>query len=311
MQRFNNMLVVVGGEPDDAALRRGVELALQNQAALTLIDVVAPVRGGWLAAVTEPSAEALQAELVQQRREELLRLAAEYVATGTEPNVVVRVGKPAAEIVAEAIRGKHDLVLKVANTQRGIRHRLGSVTRSLMRICPCPVWAVQPGSTARYQNILAAIDPLADDPQHEQLNQQIAELSVAMARRESARLQLVSVWSVPMEHTLRSRLGVEACQRLIDAAEARVRRTVQRWQHDHLPNDLAVEVHLLRGAASATIAEVAERFDIDLIVMGTVCRGGLSALLVGNTAEHLLASVTCGVLALKPPGFISPVQADS
>jgi nucleotide-binding universal stress UspA family protein len=48
--------------------------------------------------------------------------------------------------------------------------------------------------------------------------------------------------------------------------------------------------------------------EIDLVVMGTVARSGLSGILIGNTAEKVLGKVRCAVLAIKPAGFVSPIQ---
>jgi hypothetical protein len=42
--------------------------------------------------------------------------------------------------------------------------------------------------------------------------------------------------------------------------------------------------------------------------MGTVARTGIAGLLIGNTAEAILEQVQCSVLAVKPPGFVSPVK---
>jgi universal stress protein E len=310
MDRFSRILVVVGGEPFDATMTRAVTLALKNNAQLTIIDVVAPLRHSLFVPESE-SAEHLQSAAVAERRKELMQIASEYVLTGVETSVVVRVGNPAVEIVSEVIAGGHDLVIKTANTQTGLKHLLGSVTRALMRTCPCPVWAIKPSSGPNYRSIVAAIDPLADDPEHRQLNDEILSLSVSLAKAEGATLHLASVWSIPMERTLRSRLGAEACERLIQDAERQVRHTLEQWETKHLPADLPARVHLLRGTASAKIAEIAEQVSADLIVMGTVCRTGLAGLLVGNTAEDLLSTVTCGVLALKPEGFVSPVQPSS
>ena len=42
--------------------------------------------------------------------------------------------------------------------------------------------------------------------------------------------------------------------------------------------------------------------------MGTVGRTGVAGLVVGNTAETILEQLQCSILALKPPGFVSPVS---
>ena len=58
------------------------------------------------------------------------------------------------------------------------------------------------------------------------------------------------------------------------------------------------------------LPHLAERLDIGLIVMGTVARTGLGGLIMGNTAETILRSVECSVLAVKPEGFVTPVKPD-
>ena len=56
------------------------------------------------------------------------------------------------------------------------------------------------------------------------------------------------------------------------------------------------------------IAEFIQKNDIDLLVMGTVARSGLSGIIVGNTAEKILNHVDCSVLTLKPGGWKSPIK---
>ena len=68
--------------------------------------------------------------------------------------------------------------------------------------------------------------------------------------------------------------------------------------------------HLSRGDARAVIPELARALHADLVVMGTVARTGISGLLIGNTAESILDQLDCTVLAVKPPGFVSPVTLD-
>ncbi len=44
----------------------------------------------------------------------------------------------------------------------------------------------------------------------------------------------------------------------------------------------------------------------DMVVMGTVGRGGIPGLIIGNTAEAILDQLQCSVLAMRPPGFKTP-----
>jgi universal stress protein E len=72
-----------------------------------------------------------------------------------------------------------------------------------------------------------------------------------------------------------------------------------------------VQVHLVDRAgnrADETILRFIEEYQIDLLVVGSVGRGGVPGITIGNTAERLLPEISCSVLAVKPPDFVCPVQ---
>jgi nucleotide-binding universal stress UspA family protein len=70
------------------------------------------------------------------------------------------------------------------------------------------------------------------------------------------------------------------------------------------------QVHLLRGEPSTELPLFVRDHEIDLLIMGTVARRGISGLLIGNTADGMMNQVACSILALKPSGFQSPVSSD-
>ena len=67
---------------------------------------------------------------------------------------------------------------------------------------------------------------------------------------------------------------------------------------------------LAQGDPDEEVIKAVGQLDVDVIVMGTVGRVGVSGLLIGNTAEKVLRLVECSVLAVKPAGFVSPVTLD-
>lgn len=70
---------------------------------------------------------------------------------------------------------------------------------------------------------------------------------------------------------------------------------------------LSPHYHLIQGPAQQVIPQTAERLGVDLVVMGTLGRTGVAGFFIGNTAEMVLEQLKCSVLAIKPPGFVSPV----
>jgi hypothetical protein len=66
------------------------------------------------------------------------------------------------------------------------------------------------------------------------------------------------------------------------------------------------EVHIVKGQPYEVISGFASQSDI--AVLGTLSRGGVEGLLIGNTAELILRRIDCSVLAVKPEGFQTPLQ---
>ena len=73
---------------------------------------------------------------------------------------------------------------------------------------------------------------------------------------------------------------------------------------------LEPKLHVIEGDATHVVPSLASQLDADLIVMGTVARTGIAGFFIGNTAESILTSIDCSVLAVKPPGFVSPVKLE-
>ena len=65
--------------------------------------------------------------------------------------------------------------------------------------------------------------------------------------------------------------------------------------------------HLVKGWPRKEIPSLAKQLEADVIVMGTVARTGVPGFIMGNTAEMILNQIDCSVLAIKPPGFETPV----
>jgi nucleotide-binding universal stress UspA family protein len=65
--------------------------------------------------------------------------------------------------------------------------------------------------------------------------------------------------------------------------------------------------HLPKATARSELPTLAARVGADLVILGTLGRTGVPGLSIGDTAEAVLHQAACSVLALKPPGFVSPV----
>jgi nucleotide-binding universal stress UspA family protein len=66
----------------------------------------------------------------------------------------------------------------------------------------------------------------------------------------------------------------------------------------HYP-ELKVEIQLMEGRPSATIVDVAENNNMDLIVIGSRGLGGITGWILGSTSRRIVESCTKPVLVVK------------
>ncbi|QEG01761.1 Universal stress protein E [Stieleria maiorica] len=308
MQRFKNILVYAGTDDPETAIARAFEIAKENKAVVTLMDVIKPLPSAIGIMTHEASPDKLEHLLIEDRGQRLVDLANQFCRESLSVEILVRCGSPAQEITKRVLAGGHDLVIKTADGCTTTGRLFGSIARTLLRICPCPLWILKPKVHAAFNQVLAAIDLDADDETHLKLNNDILELAYAVARRDQAKLHLVSVWDMWMEQSLRRRAGDAEVDAALAKREAKVRNRLDRLLQPPFEGGDEIEVHLQRGQAATNILGVADEIEADLVVMGTVCRTGVAGFLIGNTAENLLSAMKCSVLALKPEGFQSPIE---
>ncbi len=324
MQRFKNILCVVPPEPDDQLiLRRAIALAEANQAHLTVLRIIDELPETTLLSQLLP-VKNIQSKIIEEHHQALEKLLAPWRNNCTV-RTVIRTGIPFLETIREILHRGHDLVIKTAESAHPLGRLFGSDDMHLLRKCPCPVWLVRPQSPKTYRCILAAVDVNDHYPQNERetrhlLNVQIMEMASSLALSEFAELHIVHAWDALGETVMRHAM-VEASEKAISAYIQEVKQ-----QHQHNLNELldgtlhrlgeealaylTPKVHLVRGTAHKEIPAIADQINADLVVMGTVARTGIPGLFMGNTAETILNRIDSSVIAIKPPGFVTPVKPE-
>ena len=322
MKCFRNIVYVTEWSVDqEAAVERAVALARNNQADLTIIDVIPE---GLLGVSGIPGLSVKEdplAGLMDDHREKLETLLAAY--TGA-PDISIRllVGKRFIEVIRAVLNDGFDLVLKPAQDPEWLDRLFGSDDMHLLRKCPCPVWLTRPGERSNYENIVAAVDfdPDSHDENGQVLNREIVDLASSLAVSDFASLHLLHVWDAPeagfvrvwAENPNAAEVQITEHKR---TQHQRALEALKRDLHDRLGQEqydyLAPRTHLKKGIPGKVIPAMVAEMKADLVVMGTLARSGVPGLFIGNTAETVLEQLQCSVLAIKPPGFVSPVTAKS
>ncbi len=154
---------------------------------------------------------------------------------------------------------------------------------------------------------MAAVNP---DQEELELNRRILELAASMTELNGGELHVVHAWSLVGESTMRSSAFARTPSSQVDEL-VEIERAARACALDELISDPAVtaapwQQHLVKGSAADVVPELAAKHKINLLVMGTVGRTGLSGLVMGKPAECISADVDCSVIAVKPPGLDSP-----
>jgi universal stress protein A len=141
-----------------------------------------------------------------------------------------------------------------------------------------------------YQKILLCVD-LTDD------SDAIARRGKCVAQRYGAQLTLVHVVEYvpvePMGEALLPAVQIEG--ELLERAKVRIAELAKRLDIEHC------ERIVQTGNIKADVVRIAQERGIDLIVMGTHGRGGMTHLLMGSVAERVVRTAPCPVLTVRHP----------
>jgi nucleotide-binding universal stress UspA family protein len=298
MALFTNILVALDIEEDriadtgQAAAAQAYAVARAMQARITFVhvlDVAADIRQEMLE--SPDSLPGRHYALVQG----LLNGTATAV-TGIQTQTRILFGMHWRALMLEVQRGKYDLVV-IGTKRRGIAGRMlfGSTGNKLLRVCPCPLWVVKARASADAPRLLVAHDLSS-------VGEAALRIGAALAALNRGELHVLHVLEHPESRQFLSSVTADARAERMRAALAAIDAQCHALALDRPPI-----VRVVDGSADEAILEHVRAEGIDLLLMGTVARIGLAALLTGNTAEHVLPWIDCSLLALKPADFVAPL----
>ena len=313
MNRFKNIVLAIENLEDNrAVVEKTLELAYDNQASLTLVIVLRHRPENITELIKTRQAidiSTIQEELQQKGIHRLEKLAKKSGIGELKVRARVLVGIPYLEIIKEVIRSKNDLLVIAGRKKISVKKKVfGSTTQHVLRKCPCPVWVMNPKKkTKKFGQVLAAIDDRHGDAVVDEINGQVLELALSLSQIEKVKLNVVEVFENLNDMSRYGYSGSAAGKLDFDDWHS-----AKSKQFHHFLNDWPIKVANCRivekaGNPGREIIRFVRKNKVGVLVMGTVCRAGISGVLIGNTAEKILRKVNCSILAIKPKGFVSPV----
>jgi nucleotide-binding universal stress UspA family protein len=249
---------------------------------------------------------------VRDRRQQLARIAGE--ASGLQVETKLLIGRPATVLIEEVLRSNHDLVMRshARDLTAPAATPFGVVDMELLRKCPCPVLLVRQGPPVAKPRIACAVDVSSEDTDARSLNAKIVESALLLADSLESELPvLFHAWVPFAERVVRLHTKRDQFASYVEDARQRAVSALSRIAGSFEGRFDQGGMVLRRGEPEEVIPEFVVSEGIDVLVMGTVARGGISGLLIGNTAERVLRKLPCSVLTVKPDGFVSPVRLEN
>lgn len=289
-------------------LRKAALLAKQRGAPVRIVHVVAIPHSATIVAAA--SVRQAAADELNERRKDLLKLAAGPELRGIRTSVSVRRDYPVADaLVREVLQHRPQLLIAQS-------HRHGPFTRlwlsntdwELIRNCPCPLWLSKSNAFSRSQGIIAAVDPLHAHAKPASLDAVIVRHALDAAGGQRKRVFVFHSYGMAQPAVVDG--AVEAfwigmSQQEQQAYEAMLRKQIDRLRVKHdIPPD---NVFIASGDPVTQLPRRAKKLGAGLVVMGAVSRRGLQRLFIGHTAERVIDELACDVLIVKPAGFKTPI----
>ncbi|RLT94771.1 universal stress protein [Ketobacter sp.] len=310
MVTYNRILMAVPHRyAEDATIAHAVSVARQHNAQLTLFGVVEEIEKEYENWLTTKLPQDLEQEMYETQLAALQQRVADLKPNYDRVDCAVAKGIPFVEIIKQVVRGGYDLLVMDATTRHPGRKRfMGSTTKHVLRKCPCPVLCIR--EQTRPGKVAAAVDVFADKPGAAELNRKVLAHAYDQAQREGAQLHVVYAQQ-PIGEPMLSAWGVGSAD-MLDGMEADLIASAEtkllKLTEDVCGGSDGIVMQTVLGNPRDALPLYMRDNRIDLLTMGTVCRTGIKGFLIGNTAESILNEVTCSVLALKPEGFVSPVE---
>lgn len=307
MTLYSKILVVLDPSvTEQKALIRAAELAKLQPCQLTAFLSIYDFSYEMTTMLSGEERESMRQAVINDRELWISELVANYQEQGLKIDIqVVWHNRPFEAVVQAVLEKQYDLVIKGTHDHDVLKSMIFTPTDwHILRKCPCPVLLVKDHDWPQHGNIIAAVNAGSEQEHHSSLNQRIIQQSKLLATLLKGKVHLVNAFpGTPVN------IAIE-----IPEFNPQEYNQTMKLHHMDAVKKLALEfelpsnqTHVLEGMPEDVIPQMAQQLDAEMVVIGTIGRTGLSAAIIGNTAEHVIDRLDCDVLAVKPAGFVCPI----
>ena len=303
MESYKNILVIIDPTTEEQkALDRACTLAKITGAKITALLSIYDFSYEMTTMLSGDERESMRSTVIKGR-ENWLKDIIEDFDYPIECKVLWH-NRPFEAILDQVNEFGYDTVIKGTHEHPSLQSVIFTPTDwHLIRKCWVPLLLVKAPQWPENGHILAAIHAASDQEDHISLNEKITHEALHLGELIKADTHFVNSYpGTPVN------VAIEVPE--FDVGEYNKtmlgHHTSVMNQHAERFNISSEFLHVEEGLPEDVIETVAAKIDAELVILGTIGRTGLSAILIGNTAEHVIDKINCDLLALKPDGYQSP-----
>lgn len=298
MKAYTRIIAAIDFTPSCRnALKEAVRLSAPNNAKLTAVHVL----DEFLAHELKRALSTDQATIRADWQERLKKFVDESDLGPAQVEIEVRIGHPFAELAESCRVHAADLLVMGAKGSRNEPGRVGIIAAKCVRKAPVDVLLVREDACGPYKHLVTCVD-FSDNAT------KAVRHALSLAKQDGASLDCIYVYQSALAMSL-DYGGLVAPMPLGTDAQA-----MEMWQEElktfmepfmqEFPEVTVKTVVLERINIREAILDHVKDTHADMVVLGTRGKTGLRELLIGTTAEKIVANAPCSILAVKPDEFL-------
>ena len=237
-------------------------------------------------------------ELMQEATTRLVDLKVRAGGLGLPVQSRIATGIPSEEVLAVARAEDADLVVVGTKGKTGLEHvLLGSTAERIIRMAPCPVLTVPAAKQPAGERLKATVTRMLVPVDFSDCSRDALEYGALIAQRSKTSLKLFHVLE-PVSYGLDFTLP-QMAQR--ESSKTAITKRLSDFVSALASLGLVSDFLISGGLPADSILDAARAQSVDVIVMGTHGRRGVSHALFGSVAESVLRRSSCPVLTVRSP----------
>jgi nucleotide-binding universal stress UspA family protein len=230
--------------------------------------------------------------IIEKSASELLNKAKDsFEAEGIEvAEAIIKCGNIVEIIAQKANANEVNLIVIGENeAHKRAKYRLSAKSEQIIRASEVPVYLTGQKSKTTMTNILCPVD--FSEPSKRALSS-----AILLAKKFNANLTILNIFESIEYISYRINIDIEAENNIrLERAQKEMEAFMKEFDLEGVNHTIQIE----SGEANEKILKMIEDQNIDLLLMGTNGRTGLSGLIMGSVTQKVIREIPCSFITVK------------